>query len=263
MSMNRRNFMAGIAPLAMAPAALAANGDDSDADDRQYLEWIRYTLPGRRDKRVEKYYEEAAIPALNRLGIHDVGVFSVMYGPNDPSLYVLIPHDSIDSLMTGQKKLLEDEFYQAAAKEYLESSISDPAFARVERGLMRAFSGMPKVEPPKEMLSGKRIFELRIYESHNQFKAQKKIEMFNDAGEIQVFRDAGLTPVFFGETLFGPLMPNLTYMLVFENMAERDKHWEKFRTSEGWAAIKDLEEYKDTVSNITDIILRPARCSQI
>ena len=142
MSMNRRNFMAGIAPLAMAPAALAANGDDSDADDRQYLEWIRYTLPGRRDKRVEKYYEEAAIPALNRLGIHDVGVFSVMYGPNDPSLYVLIPHDSIDSLMTGQKKLLEDEFYQAAAKEYLESSISDPAFARVERGLMRAFSGI-------------------------------------------------------------------------------------------------------------------------
>jgi hypothetical protein len=78
-----------------------------------------------------------------------------------------------------------------------------------------------------------------------------------------VFRDTGLTPVFFGETLFGPLMPNLTYMLVFEDMAARDRHWEEFRTSEGWAAIKDLEEYKDTVSNITDIILRPARCSQI
>jgi hypothetical protein len=58
-------------------------------------------------------------------------------------------------------------------------------------------------------------------------------------------------------------MPNLTYMLVFEDMAARDRHWEEFRTSEGWAAIKDLEEYKDTVSNITDIILRPARCSQI
>jgi hypothetical protein len=87
--------------------------------------------------------------------------------------------------------------------------------------------------------------------------------MFNNAGEIQIFRDTGLTPVFFGETLFGRLMPNLTYMLVFNDMADRDKRWEAFRSSERWAAIKDLEEYKDTVSNITDIILRPAKCSQI
>ena len=255
--------MAGIAPLAVAPAALAAEKNDTDADGRQYLEWIRYTLPGRRDKRVENYYEGAAIPALNRLGINDVGVFNVMYGPNDPSLYLLIPHDSIDSVMNTQQKLSEDTVYTAAANEYLESSISDPAFVRVERGLMRAFAGMPRVEPPTKMLGGKRIFELRIYESHNPIKAQKKIDMFNDAGEIQVFRETGLTPVFFGETIFGRLMPNLTYMLVFEDMAERDRHWETFRTSDGWAAIKDLEEFRDTVSNITDIILRPASCSQI
>ena len=261
--LNRRNFLAGLGPLAVAPAALAATGIETDADDRQYLEWIRYTLPGRRDERVEKYYEEAAIPALNSIGINDVGVFNVMYGPNDPSLYVLIPHDSLDSVMNWQQKLLDDAIYSTAAKSYLESSISDPAYARIERGLMRAFAGMPSVEVPKKTSGDQRIFELRIYESHNQAKAQKKIEMFNDAGEIQVFRDTGLTPVFFGETLFGELMPNLTYMLVFEDMADRDKRWEQFRTSDGWAAIKGLEEYKDTVSNITDIILRPARCSQI
>ena len=261
--LNRRNFLAGLGPLAVAPAALAATGNEPDADDRQYLEWIRYTLPGRRDKRVERYYEDAAIPALNRLGINDVGVFNVMYGPNDPSLYVLIPHDGVDSVLTGQQRLAEDTVYTEAAQEYLDSSISDPVFVRIERGLMRAFAGMPRVEPPKKMLGGKRLFELRIYESHNPITAQKKIDMFNDGGEIQVFRDTGLTPVFFGETIFGPLMPNLTYMLVFEDMAARDRHWENFRTSEGWAAIKDLEEYKDTVSNITDIILRPARCSQI
>lgn len=261
--MDRRDFMAGVAPLALAPTVLAASTDGSSDDRRQYLEWIRYTLPGRRDKRVEKYYEDAAIPALNRLGVKDVGVFNVMYGPNDPSLYVLVPHDSIDSIMTSQQRLAEDREYTAAAEEYMESSISDPAFARIERGLMRAFSGMPRVEPPRKMFGSERLFELRIYESHNSVKAQKKIDMFNQGGEIQVFRDTGLTPVFFGETIFGRLMPNLTYMLVFEDMAQRDRHWEQFRTSEGWAAIKDLEEYRDTVSNITDIILRPARCSQI
>jgi hypothetical protein len=255
--------MAGLAPLALAPTALAAGVADSKTENRQYLEWMHFSLRGRRDKRVEKYFEEAAIPALNRLGVTDIGVFNVMYGSNDPSLYVLIPHNSVESLMTWQQELLRDEAYLSAAKEYLASPISNPAYSRIERGLMRAFTGMPRVESAKKPFGDQRIFELRIYESHNQAKAQKKIDMFNDAGEIQVFRDTGLTPVFFGETLFGQMMPNLTYMLVFENMAERDRHWETFRTSEGWTAIKDLEEFKDTVSNITDIILRPARCSQI
>jgi hypothetical protein len=184
--------------------------------------------------------------------------------------------------MTYQQELSDDAEYAKAAREFLESSFSNPAFARKERGLMRAFAGMPRVESPKTTFGDERIFELRIYESHSRIKAQKKIDMFNNAGEIQIFRDTGLTPVFFGETLFGRLMPNLTYMLVFNDMADRDKRWEAFRSSERfndmadrdkrweafrsserWAAIKDLEEYKDTVSNITDIILRPAKCSQI
>ena len=261
--MKRRNFLAGLGPLAAAPLFSMASTNEVEEENQQYLEWIRYTLPNRADKRVEKYYEAAAIPVLNKHGISDIGVFNVMYGPNDPSLYVLIPHNSIDSLMTYQQKLLDDSDYVKAGKEYLESVISDPAYFRIERGLMKAFAGMPKVESAKNTVGEQRILELRIYESHNYIKGQKKIDMFNNAGEIQVFRDTGLTPVFFGETVFGQLMPNLTYMVAFKDMVDRDKSWESFRTSDGWAAIKDLEEYKDTVSNITDIILRPARCSQI
>jgi len=261
--MKRRNFLAGLGPLAVAPITLAANTNPSGRDGRQYFEWIRYTLKKRNDKRIEHYYEQAAIPALARLGITDIGVFTVMYGPNDPSLHVLIPHDDMESVMTCQEKLLADASYVNAAKGYLESSASDPAYARIERGLMKAFKGMPGVESPKKELGDKRIFELRIYESHNYLKGQKKIDMFNEAGEIQIFRDTGLRPVFFGETLFGPLMPNLTYMLAFKDMTDRDKNWESFRNSEQWAAIKGLEEYKNTVSNITDIILRPAKGSQI
>lgn len=261
--MKRRNFLAGLGPLAVAPMVSFADTNHTEADDQQYLEWIKYSLSYRNNKRVEKYYEEAAVPALNRLGIKDVGVFNVMYGPNDPSLYVLIPHDSAESLMSYQGKLLDDGEYVKASKDYHESSMSEPAYVRIERGLMKAFKGMPKVESPLKTIGSKRILEIRIYESHNYVKGQKKIDMFNNAGEIQVFRDTGLTPVFFGETIFGQLMPNLTYMVAFEDMADRDASWNNFRYSDGWAAIKDLEEYKDTVSNITDIILSPAKCSQI
>ena len=262
--MKRRKFLAGIGPLAVAPALSFAGTQKTIADDQQYLEWIHYTLPaGNNKSRVEKYYETAAIPALNKLGINNVGVFNVIYGPNSPSLYVLVPHNSMESAMTYQQKLLADGEYMKAAKEYHASDISNPAYTRMERSLMLAFKGMPKVESAKKTIGEERIFEFRIYESHNYQKGQKKIDMFNDAGEIQVFRDTGLTPVFFGEMIFGQLMPNLSYMLAFKDMETRNKNWDKFRVSDGWVAIKDLEEYKDTVSNITDIIMRPARCSQI
>jgi len=262
--MKRRNFLAGMAPLAVTPLAAYSGIKKASAEDQQYIEVLKYTLPhGSNKGRTEKYYAEAAIPALSILGIKNIGVFNVMYGPNDPSLYVMIPHDNLESLMTYQDKLMEDSSYLKAASDFIESSTSNPAYMRVERGLMKAFKNMPKVESPKRSMGDQRIMEMRIYESPNYIKGQKKIDMFNDAGEIQIFRDTGLTPVFFGETLFGQLMPNLTYMLVFKDMADRDKSWNVFRKNPDWNAIKGLEEYKDTVSNITDIIMRPARCSQI
>lgn len=262
--MKRRNFLAGLGPLSLAPIAGFGHANESQAEDQQYLEWIKYTLPtGSNKRRVENYYQDAAVAALNKIGIKDVGVFNVMYGPNAPSLYVLIPHDNIDSALNYQQKLLDDGNYMKAGKDFHQSSISNPAYVRVERNLMKAFAGMPKVESPKASIGDPRILELRIYESHNYLKGQKKIDMFNNAGEIQIFRDTGLTPVFFGETIFGELMPNLTYMCAFKDMDDRNKSWDKFRVSPGWAAIKDLEEYKETVSNITDIIMRPAKCSQI
>lgn len=262
--MKRRKFLAGLGPLAIAPLASYSETQKTSADDQQYIEILKYTLPlGSNKGRTEKYYADAAIPALNKLGIENIGVLNVMYGPNDPSLYVFIPHDNLDSVMSYQEKLLDDSSYMKAGKDFNESVMSNPAYMRVERGLMKAFKNMPKVVSPKKAMGDQRIMEMRIYESHNYLKGQKKIEMFNDGGEIQVFLDTGLTPVFFGETIFGQLMPNLTYMVVFKDMAERDKSWKVFSGSPGWAAIKGLEQYKDTVSNITDIIMRPAKCSQI
>ena len=87
--------------------------------------------------------------------------------------------------------------------------------------------------------------------------------MFNEGGEIDIFRKTGLRPVFFGETLIGQRLPNLTYMLAFENLAARDKHWEIFQNDPEWKELRADKQYADTVSNITDIILQPVSYSQI
>ena len=104
---------------------------------------------------------------------------------------------------------------------------------------------------------------MRIYESHSRKYAQKKIDMFNQGGEIALFKKTGLQPVFFGETIIGPMMTNLTYMLVFDSMAGRDQCWAGFVKHPEWITMRDDPQYKDTESNITDIILRPEPFSQL
>ena len=124
---------------------------------------------------------------------------------------------------------------------------------------MRAFDGKPKHSVP---VTGSRIFELRQYQSHNEYKAKLKVKMFND-GEIGIFDATGLKSVFFGETLIGSEIPNLTYMLVYENLETRKKNWQEFLKHPGWERMKNMEIYKDTVSKIVARFLDPAPYSQI
>ena len=264
--MNRRAFLAAsgaLAPLAVNPASAATSQRD---DHQRYFELVHYHLPGRPNHTaVRDFYRDVAIPALGRLGIGPVGVFEVVYGPNSPSLYVLISHPDLESVARTSERLLEDEAYREAGAAVLDPPAGEPAFVRRESSLLEAFSEMPTLEPPSEEMRANdaRIYELRIYESHSAVAGKKKVEMFNEGGEIAIFRKTGLTPVFFGETVVGPLMPNLTYLLVFEDMAERDRAWQTFRDDPEWAALSQDPYYQDTVSNITSIILRPAPFSQV
>jgi hypothetical protein len=266
--MNRRNFLFSLGAAGTIPMTSFAGkfqGGKTTGKDVEYFELIKFHLHvGKKKDMVSDFYRDAAIPALNRLGINPVGAFDVQYGPNDPSLYVLIPHKSLQSIITVSERLLEDKEYLAAGERFLNAPLSDSAYVRMEKTLLMAFKNMSTLEIPTSLLNNQsRIYELRIYESHSQVAGKKKIEMFNEGGEIAIFRKTGLNPVFFAETIFGNQMPNLSYMLVFENMESRYKKWDVFRSHPDWIKLKADAQYKDTVSNITDIILKPAAFSQI
>jgi len=130
---------------------------------------------------------------------------------------------------------------------------------------MVAFAGRAKMESPAVAAKTQsRIMELRTCESHSKKANLKKIEMFNTS-EIAIFRRAGLSPVFFGETMIGSRMPNLTYMLTFENMAAHDKAWAAFSADPDWRKLSNTPGYTDSeiVTNISNIFLRPTAYSQI
>jgi hypothetical protein len=192
-------------------------------------------------------------------------VFNVMVGEGSPSVYLFLPHKSLESFATAGDRIFADAEYQAAGAEFIKAPATDPAYVRVESCLLKAFTGMPRLEVPAGAYAGgSRVFELRTYESHSKKANKKKIEMFNE-GEIAIFRRAGLQPVFFGETLIGTRLPNLTYMLVYEDLAARDKHWGAFVSDPEWKKLSSTPGYTDPeiVSNISNQFLRPTSYSQI
>ena len=124
---------------------------------------------------------------------------------------------------------------------------------------------MPQVQPPPtEGRTGGRIFEVRTYESNNLSTLARKIDMFN-SGEIGVFKKLGMHPVFFGETLIGPKMPNLTYMLSFDDLAAREQKWRAFGADPDWKKLRETPGWADAeiVSNISNIMVSPLPFSDI
>jgi NIPSNAP protein len=268
--MKRREFLKSslaISGAAAVSSALLANADETlKGAAREFYELRLYHLRrGPMQKRFDDFYRAAAIPALNRAGISPVGVFNVATGPDSPTMYVLMPYKSIESFGTALGRVHADADYQKAGAEFINAPATDPSYVRVESSLMTAFENFAKLEVPALTAAKKpRLFELRTYESSSKKANKKKIEMFNTS-EIGIFRKVGLTPVFFGETLIGTRLPNLTYMVVFEDMADHDKKWAAFGADPEWQKLRALPGYSDAdiVSSISNLFLRPAPYSQI
>src|SRR5437660_9158992 len=237
--MKRREFLksslAATSVAGLTSVLKTSAAEQSAKTPREFYELRLYHLRrGPKQKLFDDFYHEAAIPAMNRAGIGPIGVFNVAYGPDNPTMYVLIPHKTIESFGTALDRVRSDTDYQKAGAEFISAPAADPSYVRVDSSLVVAFAGMPELEVPAAAKGNQpRIFELRTYESHSKKANKKKIEMFNN-GEIVIFRRTGLQPVFFGETLIGPKMPNLTYMLVFENIAAREKNWGAFIADPEW-----------------------------
>jgi len=268
--MQRREFLAasGVAALGLIAGAGAKAAEESAG--RQLIELRNYKFAS--DAKLKAYdalLASAGVAALNRAGISPVGVFRVTAKDNPDlkisedvnELWVLLPANKFETLLNLDDKLAEDQAYQSAGKGVLDDPQKNASFTRYETSLLQAFPMFPHVEVPTR--SPDRIMQLRRYESHNRERARKKLEMFNEGGEIQVFKESGMTGVFFGEALAGPLLPNLAYMLAFESPEAGKAAWGKFGKHPVWRKLNANPAYKDTVSRITNLFVRPMSSSQI
>jgi hypothetical protein len=266
--LKRRQFLtSSLAASAFALAAKTSGAESVSAGTpREYYELRQYHMQtGSQTKRTDAYVSDALIPALNRLGISPVGAFNLTLGPETPTLYVLIPSEKLETLVTSELHLAQDETFLKAADSFWNAPANEPAYVRLESSLMIAFQGWPKlIVPPATAQHGKRIFQLRTYESPSNQAHVRKIEMFQN-GEFGVFQRAGFWPVFYGDVLIGPRLPKLTYMLSYPDLGEMNAKWAAFGADPEWKKLTSSPRYnfEEIVSNISNLVLSPTSYSQI
>lgn len=245
---------------------MAASAQESAGSPREYYELRQYKLTnGQQTKMTHQYLEHALLPALNRMGMKNIGVFDLYLGSETPTIYLLIPSNSLDALVTAELKLAQDDEYQKVGSAFLKAPAKEPAYTRIESQLLVAFTGYPKLTvPPVTAQHGKRVFQLRTYESPNNTDHRIKVDMFHH-GEFEYFEKAGFWQVFYGDALIGPRMPHLTYMLSFPDLSELTAKWAAFSNNPDWKKLSSNPTYsfEGIVSNIDSLILNPTGYSQI
>jgi len=218
-----------------------------------------YELDLRPPEVLYTYLENALIPALNRQGVEHVGAFEEAGEAMPKKLYLLIPYDNMESVVTVTDGYRADPQYLTAAKPYLEAPEDQIAYTRYKSSFIRSSSGFPALVKPSE---NSELFELRIYESYNEDALRRKVKMFNDS-EFKIFEETGLPMVFFGENISGDQLPCLTYLLAFKDEDHLAEAWAKFGSHPEWQRIFKLEEYANTVNDISRVFLKPLPYSQI
>jgi hypothetical protein len=258
--MDRRKFVGASMLTAASLASQSTLASGKQAGKKEFYEWREYEIKwGSSQAALHQYLEKALIPALNKYGVKQVGVFRELGKSEPPKIYLLIPYPSFEEYISIREKIKKDSAFIEGSQAYDKITPDKAVFTRVHTSMMIAFDGLPQMKKPAD---AQRIFELRTYEGYNEDAVRRKIKMFNDE-EFDIFYRVKLNPVFFGEMIAGKNLPSLSYLLWFRNMEERDANWKAFGEDATWKKVLADPQYAYTVSNIIRVFLEPVAYSQV
>ena len=104
------------------------------------------------------------------------------------------------------------------------------------------------------------IYELRIYRCVPGRKPALLSRFENET--LRIWEKHGIRQVGFWTTLIGKSSQEITYMLAWDSMAEREKRWGAFLADPEWVAVvAKTEKDGQLVENISSQLLAPAAFS--
>jgi hypothetical protein len=230
--MNRRSFvetMGGIGMLAASGAAAAA-----EKTKRVFLLEQFFLRNGTQPARLHEYLSKGSIPAVGRVHSGPIIVLEALVAAHMPQVALIEGFDSVAQMFSLRQQLAGDKNLNAALEAW-ERGEEQP-YEHCSTSLLEATDYCPEVKADPQRKTP-RIFELRTYHSPTWRQLAALHERF--AGpEIRIFHRVGVHPILYTSTIFGQQMPNLTYLIPFENLAEREKAWAAFGADPEWVKVR-------------------------
>jgi hypothetical protein len=164
------------------------------------------------------------------------GVFTAVMAPHAQTTLVLSGFSSIEEMAAAESRMETETAFQKARQELDRGT--EPAFDSRQRVLLRTTDFSPEIVPLVEKPQRPRYFEIRVYHSPTERQLRLVHERF--AGpEIRIFHRSGIHPILYGDTIAGPDMPNLTYVIPFTSLGDREKAWDTFGADPEWQKVRE------------------------
>ena len=244
--MERRSFVEAAALLPFGAAAQTG----STARSRRVFVLEQYHLKnGTQPARIHEYLEKALLPAMKRAEARPAIFLEALITPHMPQVASVSVYDSIEHMYSTRMKLASDSELLKAMQSW-ESAAEQP-YEHLSSTLLQATPYCPELMPDREPRKTQRVFELRVYHSPTWRQLAALHERF--AGpEIKIFARSGIHPVLYSSGVFGQNLPNLTYLIPFDNLDAREKGWAAFGADPEW--IKVRKESIDRSGQISSVM---------
>ncbi len=233
---------------------LAPMGFTSATESRRIFVLEHYYLKnGTQAGRIHEHFSKAAVPALGKVHTGPSIFLDSLVAPHMPQVAVIMGFQSIQELWNVHSKLVADAEFMKAVESW-ENHPEQP-YEYYSSALLEATDYSPELKNDTQPRTTSRIFELRTYHSPTWRQLRALHERF--AGpEIKIFHRSGVHPILYSSTLIGPNMPNLTYVIPFDNLAAREKGWDAFGADPEWVKVrKESIDKHGQISSVIQIAL--------
>ena len=197
-----------------------------------------YDVHGSRNlTRLTQRFSDHTLRIWNRIGIEPVGFWSVVVGQPVSRLTYLLAWDDLGHRQKIWDTFLQDpEWRETVVNSQIEHGGSLTHTITSEILLPTSFSRTPRCNNQPARFSGG-LFELRTYAFQDAGHLVLTSDWFEKLGVPQLEKH-GIYTMGFWTTYIG-VSPRLTYMLVFESMAHRERAWASFYTDPEWTSLQD------------------------
>ena len=200
---------------------------------------------GTQGSRLHSFVKGQLLPRASSVWSGPKVFLDAIVAPHMPQVLAIYGFTSLDELWSVHNKTFADP---DVAKGFADlESGPEPAFESQDSMLLEAAPYSPEITEAKR--DKPRIFELRVYHSPT-FRQLGALHQRFAGSEVKIFHRSGIFPILYSSTLIGPNSPNLTYLIPFDSLADREKAWAAFGADPEWVKVRkeSVEKYGQITS---------------